>query len=80
MFAAVVVVECIGLKCRIYFSNLRLVDVKAFSKSESALELIPFGKQAAAYIDYAKKHLLSEWLPSIQAIFVQVSRWYICIF
>lgn len=49
------------------------MDVKAFSKSELALELIPFGKQAAAYIDYAKKHLLTEWLPSIQAIFVQVS-------
>lgn len=47
--------------------------MKSLANSESALELKPFGKQASAYIEYARNHLLSEWLPSIQAIFVQVN-------
>jgi hypothetical protein len=62
---------------------MRLVDVKEISKAGIALELVDFQMLVSRHIDAARKCLKTQWLPTIQNIFLLVSElivlsWWLC--
>ena len=55
-------------------SEMRLVNVKEFSKAGVALELVEYQALVSRHIDAARECLKSQWFMAVQNIFLLVSE------